>query len=703
MSKTEKNRAWVGLIVLITVLFFIGWMIYDVRFKHDLDMARKNSAQELELVSSLIQENLQKRNYQLAKSFISTWGDKSVDVVEITLVAENGFELGHYQRAKPANHVIAEQSTIEYSYNSRALISIRRSIDDVHAGKKLFLFQLLAGFFFISFALFYLTFSLVRAQRQKELISYENVRRKRAEKSLKESITELLDTQRDLKEKEENLNITLNSIGDAVIATDASGHVARMNPVAEKLCGWLLHEAKGMPLEAIFSIIDATTHKPIPNPVEKVFETGETVFLANHTILIAKDGTEHHIADSAAPIRNGDNNILGIVLVFNDVTEQKRQEEQLRQSQKMDALGMLTGGIAHDYNNMIGIVLGFADLMRDELKDQPILLEYANEIYTAGERGARLTNKLLDFTRDKPSAAQILNVNSTLLGERNMLEKTLMSSITLAYELEDDLWLSWLDSSDLENAIINLCINAKHSMDSVGTLTIRTTNVYLNTIDARILRLNEGEFIRVSVADTGCGMDQATKDRIFDPFFSTKGEAGTGLGLAQIYGFVSRSKGVIKVYSEVDHGSQFSLYFPRYIGEDIKEQKVSDEKIMDTTGSETILIVDDEVALLNITTEIFSKQGYRVLVADHAKKALEVLESESIDLILSDVIMPEMDGYQLAAIVREKYPSIKIQLASGFADDRQNEMTDQDLCQEMIHKPYNSKILLQKVRSLLNR
>jgi PAS domain S-box-containing protein len=496
----------------------------------------------------------------------------------------------------------------------------------------------------------------------------------------------------EINKQKQHLSQTLNSIGDAVITTDNKGKVTRLNPVAEQLTGWSNKEALQQPLNTIFPIVDASTRVTIANPVEKVLATGETVYLSNHTTLIAKDGSEYQIADSAAPIRDKDK-ILGMVLVFNNVTEQyqmrealheseqrlrqlaenlnevfwlgspdwneiiyispayekiwgmstqslydhpriwidsihpddkqqviedipenpadiidclefrefriiqpnlktiwikaraypirnkedkviriagiaeditdrKLSDDTIRRSQKMDALGKLTGGIAHDYNNMLGVVLGYADILSSELNEHPKLQEYTKKIMHAGERGAKLTKKLLNFSSTKSFDAHWLIINNVLLDEQDMLEKTLTARITLELLLEPDLCPVHLDESELEDAIVNISINSMHAINGNGRLTIQTQNKQINSIEATQLALKPGKYVKLSIADNGCGMNQETKEKVFDPFFSTKGEKGTGLGLSQVYGFITRCGGSIKVDSTMGEGSCFTLYFP---------------------------------------------------------------------------------------------------------------------------------------------
>lgn len=504
-----------------------------------------------------------------------------------------------------------------------------------------------------------------------------------------------------LKDREQRLDITLNSIADGVIATDEEGNVTRMNPASERLTGWSINDAEGMPVKDIFPIIDETSRKPIENPIEKVISTGDTVFLSNHTTLLSKDGSEYLIEDSAAPIRAEDNTIHGMILIFSDVTRRKQAEKQYRQKLKMDALGKLTGGVAHDYNNMLGVIIGYCDLLNDELKNQPEALSHVNVILDSARRGANLTKKLLDFSREKPTKTDTLNIATLLQDQRPMLEKSLTARIDLVFEFDKELWSVHLDRSDLINSVLNICINAMHAIKDTGRLTIRASNEKLNQFDANALGVRSGDYVLLCITDTGCGMDENTKNRVFDPFYTTKGAEGTGLGLSQVHGFVQRSKGTIKIYSEPGHGTRLALYFPRHHEAARKERDSKNISANSVTGNETILVVDDEVNLLQFCCTVLEKHGFTVLSAENAKIALGILEREKVDLLLSDIIMPEMDGYQLAAIVKEKYPDIKIQLASGFADERDTGKIDGSFKHNILLKPYNSQTLLQTVHRLL--
>ncbi|MCU7833788.1 MAG: response regulator [gamma proteobacterium symbiont of Taylorina sp.] len=438
------------------------------------------------------------------------------------------------------------------------------------------------------------------------------------------------------------------------------------------------------PLSNIIGIInngdaDGIPVKRIPNHGStEIFDLANTI---NHMIRSIKDSriklTEQH-------------------------NKLKVHEDQLHRSQKMDALGTLTGGIAHDFNNILGVVSGYAELLESRLKEQPKLARYAHEIVTSGERGAKLTRKLLSFSRNVESKESKLNLNTVLYEEKNMLEKTLTVRIKLVLKLAEDLWFVRLDKSDIEDAILNMSINAMHAIAANGQLTLQTHNESLSSLNAKQLGLEAKDYVVLSIIDTGCGMDKKIREKIFDPFFSTKGEKGTGLGLSQVYGFMERSKGTINVSSEPGQGTQLNLYFPRYEENNNKILSADGHQPTNLKGNEAILIVDDEPALLDLSREILSQQGYHVFCAEGAKQALEILAAQHINCLFSDVLMPDMDGYQLAAIVQKKYPYIKIQLTSGFSDDRHLNQQSDTLHQYMLYKPLSSHSLLQRIRTLLD-
>lgn len=385
--------------------------------------------------------------------------------------------------------------------------------------------------------------------------------------------------------------------------------------------------------------------------------------------------------------------------------ELKKSQEQLFISKKMDAIGQLTGGIAHDYNNILGVVMGYAHLLRTQPITEDKLKKYAEKIYHASERGSKLTKKLLSLTKKLATEAVEVNVNEVLLQEQDLLQKSLTVRIKLVYELDKELWLSYLDVSELEDVILNLTVNAIYAMNDMEgspSLTVRSRNQSLSEIAAQNLGLEAGDYVQISFTDTGCGMTSMVKERLFEPFFSTKGNKGTGLGLSQVFAFVKRSKGAIEVFSDLGHGSDFVLYFPRYNQSTVEQLETYQAENLQWTGNEKILVVDDEKELLHITDTQLSKKGYKVYCAESAKEAIEILNELPINLMISDVIMPEMDGYQLASYVDKHYPKTKIIMCSGFSEIRSLTMVEEHLNKNSLTKPVNVTTLYRTVRNLLD-
>ncbi len=388
--------------------------------------------------------------------------------------------------------------------------------------------------------------------------------------------------------------------------------------------------------------------------------------------------------------------------VHADITERIKMEEILRRTQKMDAVGKLTGGIAHDYNNMLSIVAGYSELLERHLKEQPKLLEYAEQINHAAERGAHMTKKLLAFSKADIGDYEPANINVILQEQQEMIQKTLTPRINLEFNFSDNIWPINVSINDFEDAIINLSINAMHAIHGHGELTFRTCNENIDNKKAKSLNLAAGDYVVLTIEDNGCGMDKATTDRVFEPFFSTKGELGTGLGLSQVYGFVERSIGCITLESIIDKGTKFIFYFPRLLTQNNEKTSSTEGKKTSYQGTEIILIVDDEVQLLNLNCEILKLQGYIVKAASSGEQALNILKDTSVDLVISDILMPGMNGFELAARIKTATPSVKIQLVSGYNDTVQVENIDKQLLSTILAKPITVDVLLNRVRSLLD-
>jgi len=514
-------------------------------------------------------------------------------------------------------------------------------------------------------------------------------------------ITSERSAQKALLNSEKTQREILDSMVEGILVTDETGAIFSINKAGEKLLGYSADELIGRPVTLL---LKGQTEEVFQDNMQRYLKSGDLrqIGMGIEIDVICKNQDTFPTLLAVAELSHADSENRRFISSFRNLRGFKRQEEQLRRSQKMDALGKLTGGIAHDFNNMLGIVTGYADLLSNALVNEEKLALYAHEIHRAGERGAKLTRKLLSFSQHAAVSADAIDLNALISSQQHMLATSLTPRIKLVYELCDKIWPVCLDRDDFEDAIINICINAMHAIEASGQVTIHTENVPLYSANAQQKNLPSGDYILLSISDSGKGMNEATKQRIFDPFYTTKGDEGTGLGLSQVYGFMERSKGAIEVTSVPGTGTQLRLYFPRdktLSAVDSSDNATSHTEIK---GHETILVVDDEPKLLGLCTEILDQQGYRVLPANNCREALQLLDAHKVDLLFSDVVMPDMDGYELALIVAQKYPDIKIQMTSGFTDNRQNALGDDSLHQNLLLKPYRAQALLSRVRTLLD-
>ncbi len=428
-------------------------------------------------------------------------------------------------------------------------------------------------------------------------------------------------------------------------------------------------------------LIGSTINEKLPEEAARISmqalkQAAEIGHSQGHVISLPLASGNHWFELSIA-LKSVEDGLKHFIVISRDITERIHTEEQLRRSQKMDALGKLTGGIAHDFNNMLGVILGYAELLQGKVTNDPQLSRYVGEIRVAGNRSKSLTSKLLAFSRKQPSELKSHNINNILNSNQHMLEKTLTAKIKLILDQDEDLWSVCIDDEMLSDAILNMSINSMHAMPEGGRLVISTENKAITEEESQQLSISAGDYIKLSFTDTGTGLLPEIKEKIFEPFFTTKGDAGTGLGMSQVYGFVKQSKGDIQVFSEPGKGTQIVIYLPRYIKDGNDDSDViKQDKIPAPSKNETILVVDDEPALRDLAEEILNLQNYQVLSAESGSEALKILNKNDIDLMITDVIMPGMDGSQLASEVKFHYPNIKIIMASGYSDEASREGDD---------------------------
>jgi PAS domain S-box-containing protein len=435
----------------------------------------------------------------------------------------------------------------------------------------------------------------------------------------------------------------------------------------------------------------------------RVQETGE-LYKAEYR-MHARDGRvlwfrdEANLLDGASgakPLMQG---------VLYDITEYKRLEEQLRQAQKMEAIGQLAGGVAHDFNNLLMVIEAHIDRIRERLLPDDALYADAVEVHSAVNRAASLTSQLLAFSRKQLLQPRVLDVSSVLNGVSRMLARLLAENIELKIEIEKDLARVKVDQSQLEQAILNLAVNARDAMPAGGTLSIHAKSVRFDEAQSwRHSSVQPGDYVMIAVSDTGTGMDTKTQARIFEPFFTTKGPGkGTGLGLPMVYGVIKQSGGAISVYSEPGQGTTFKIFLPQCAAE-ATPVPAEPPPAAEVNGSETILLVEDQLAIREVASVYLMGLGYNVLAAPDGEAALRIAETQQkrIDLVVTDIVMPNMGGKELATHINRLHPQAKVLFMSGYPDFALRHSEGLSEHAEVLQKPFSLKSLASKARALLD-
>jgi two-component system cell cycle sensor histidine kinase/response regulator CckA len=486
---------------------------------------------------------------------------------------------------------------------------------------------------------------------------------------------------------------------DAIIGQTLDGIITHWNSGAQRIYGYSAAEIVGKSVSTLFPLGYSSE---IMEMMEKI-KGGERVSKSD-TVRVRQDGKEIHVALTFSPIKGADGQVFGVSTVARDVTESKQLEEMLRQSQKMEAVGQLAGGVAHDFNNILGVILGYSELLLDGTNLDDPERKSIEGIQKAGDRAALLTRQLLAFSRKQVLQPRVLDLNAVVTGIENMLQRIIGEHIELLVVLNPALGRVKADLGQFEQVILNLVVNARDAMSQGGKLTIETANVELDEgYAAHHPATVPGPHIMLSVSDTGCGMDEKVKARIFEPFFSTKDFGkGTGLGLSTVYGIVKQSGGSVWVYSEVGIGTTFKIYLPR-VGVALDTAPPSDKFEKPRGGSQTVLIVEDDAALLHVAHLSLEQAGYAILTAHTPADAICISESYlgPIDLMVTDVVMPGMSGAQLATHLSALRPEMKVLYVSGYTDDTvvRHGVLEPGLA--FLQKPFSPRSLARKVGEVL--
>ncbi len=482
-------------------------------------------------------------------------------------------------------------------------------------------------------------------------------------------ITQRKEAESRLAEETERLLVTLRSIGDGVITTDIDGQVVLINEVAEKLTGWNSDEACGRHLSEVFVIIDEFSRQARQNPVEKVLNSGGIVELANHTLLISKNGHEKNIADSGAPIRDKNGETIGIVLVFRDVTSELRTEQELIKIKKLESIGILAGGIAHDFNNILVGILGNIDLALLDTDLNEKTRQNLQESLIASHRARKLTQQLLTFAKGGEPIKETSSLADIVQESANFILRG--DKVSCRFNFSEDLYLVDIDKGQISQVVQNIILNGSHAMPDGGTINVSCENVSFAQVPEIVTSIG-GDVVKMVIQDYGVGIPANMLDKIFDPYFSTK-KKGSGLGLAISHSIVQKHNGHIAVESTPGVGTAFTIYLPASLKE-VESQIDSGE---DNTALKKcrILVMDDEEIVRKVIEKMLEQEGHVVLLARDGQEAVDMyMDSQArglpIDLVIMDLTVPGgMGGAEAASLLLSFDIEAKIIASSGYSTD----------------------------------
>jgi len=584
----------------------------------------------------------------------------------------------------------------------RRLLAARRAKSDTNA--KVLLAIDLAGVGLILILAAALTASTRRSRRElQDSLTATQATNEALEAAVAERTEHLVAAHDELRLSAAILRSTFHSMAEAVLVIDTSGEVLLSNPAAEKT----LRYRPGMTVELLRSLstvfhADGVTPVLIQDMPASRALRGEAFDAIELVVRPVSGRRPVHLIVSGRPLRDAAGAISGAALVYHDASASRETERKLLQSQKLDAIGKLTGGVAHDFNNMLTVITGTTEMLVEDLARQPALRKTAELIDQAAERCSELIQHLLAFARRQPLHPRDVDVNATVLDIAKLLQPTLGEQIEINSILEQETASAHIDASQLANSLLNMAINARDAMPNGGKLLLETRNVVLDETYAQANPdVRPGPYVMLAVSDTGSGMSQDVMDKVFEPFFTTKDVGkGSGLGLSMVYGFVKQSGGHIRIYSEVGHGTTIKLYLPPARGQ-VETAPAAAAAL--PGGTETIMVVEDDALVRNFVSGQLQDLGYRTVGAATGPAALSLVEDgQPFDLLFTDVIMPGgMSGHDLAEKVRTLRPGVKVLYTSGYTDNAIVHQGRLDPGVLLLTKPYRKSQLATMIRRAL--
>jgi two-component system, cell cycle sensor histidine kinase and response regulator CckA len=513
--------------------------------------------------------------------------------------------------------------------------------------------------------------------------------------------TQLHRIRRHLLDREALFKLITENVADMIAVVDGEGHRLYNSPSYFRVMGYTSEDLRSTsPLDQIHpddrQLVSDVTNETRRSGIGRRIE-----FRMRH-----KDGHWVHLESTASVIPDATGKVNRLIIVNREISERRRLEEQLRQSQKMDAIGRLSGGVAHDFNNLLGVIIGYGEILEERIPQTDPLRSSVDQVLKAGRRAASLTRQLLAFSRQQVLEPKVLRLNAVVADMEKMLRRMIGEDVDLAISLEKNLGAIRADQGQIEQVIMNLAVNSRDAMPDGGKLVIETINFEIDRAFASryAYPVLPGQYVLLTVSDSGTGMDAATQQRIFEPFFTTKEKGkGTGLGLSTVYGVVKQSGGYIDVFSTPGKGTTFNIYLPRVDG-DVAAEDQGTSPSSATRGTETVLLVEDEDMLRSLTRNLLEMNGYTVLEAANGAAALELAARTpgEIQLLLTDVVMPGINGRMLADQLKAKRPQLHTMFISGYTGQRVGEKAILEPGSIFLQKPFTREQLAQKVREALD-
>lgn len=515
-------------------------------------------------------------------------------------------------------------------------------------------------------------------------------------------ISEHKKTEDALRHSQERLTGIIGSAMDAIITVDDQQRIVVFNKAAEQIFRCSAEQALGQPLDKLIPQKFREAHRQHVRTYGETGDSSRSMYSPGTLMGLRADGKEFPIEATISQVKTGPEKFYTVIL--RDISVRKQIEDELRQAQKMEAVGQLAGGLAHEFNNYLGIILGYGDLLAQDEAQNESVRHVAAEIRGATQKAASLTRQLLAFSRKQVIEPTVLDLNALIWETHKLLRRLIPANIDVIPVLHPDLSQVKADPAQIQQILINLVVNARDAMPQGGKISIETADVVLDEeFSSRHVDVQAGDYVMLSVGDTGEGMDAETIFHIFDPFFTTKQAGkGTGLGLSTTYGIVKQSGGHITVASVKGKGTTFRIYFPKWVAVDQDARASHSEQVVHK--NETILLVEDEPALRKLLRAALERQGYRILEAKDGVEALLICQQNAaIDLIVTDLVMPRMTGLQLREKVAALRPNMRFLLISGYAEDFVASLEQTSTLGDLLEKPFLTDELVRKVRELLGR